>query len=443
MSLPADLRGIVTCLRSAADARAAVARQAATLRGFAERGRCRVLALGKAAAAMVGGLREAGIRPSPGSVAVVPKGYPAPAGVRTIRGAHPVPDGSSARAGAAVERFLHEVARDGRPLMVLLSGGASACVAAPIGGLLLQDLAALTSALLHSGLPIDAVNTVRRHTDRLKGGKAALLLPRVKVACLAVSDVPGGKLEAIASGPFVPDPTTPAHAARIVRRLPVFPGKKRVLTALGARPKPARSFRFAHVWRRIVLDNRAVLKALRTQLAEAGRLGKILPARAPLAGEASNAGRDFARRAARLAAPRRRCVLIAGGETTVTIPARSRGHGGRNQEFALAAALELARLRPQSRITILSFATDGVDGVAPPGRRAAAGAWVDCDTVGLAAAAGVDAAACLRRHDARGFFDRARRGLIVTGATGANVNDVAVAIVGSLTSVGRAAATKR
>jgi len=300
------------------------------------------------------------------------------------RGGHPLPDEASFAAGANALRLADECRARGERLVVLLSGGASAMLAAPAPGVTLDRKIAVTKELLRSGRPIAEINAVRKSLSAIKGGKLALRAGRS--ITFAISDVHApieDDPSVIGSGPTV---VTDATAGTVDATF-VLAGS-----------------------RRDAMDGAA---------AEARRRGYVVEVIAPpTLGEARDAARQFFASTAVASVFRRKdpvCV-IASGETTVTLGA-SQGAGGRNQEFALAGALAMAKLED---VALASVGTDGIDGPTD-----AAGAIADGTTIPRAQAMGLDASAALARHDSHPFF-RALGDLVVTGPTGTNVGDLQV-----------------
>lgn len=383
--------------------------------------RLRILAAGKAAVGMAAAAaRIAGDRVAAGLV-VTKDGHAAaakaPAPLVLHEAAHPVPDARSEAAGRALLAFAGEGSAD-EVLLVLLSGGASALLACPLPGLSLGDVARTTSLLLASGAAIDEINCVRKHLCDLTGGRLARAARGRAVALLAISDVIGDRLDVIGSGPCVPDPTRYSDALGVLRTrglLGEVPHTVRTHLEAGVRgqrdesPKPGDGC-FSKLRMAVVASNRdALVAAERTARSEGLR---TVPIGAPLAGEARDVGRRLAAlvRAVRPSTP---TLLLAGGETTVTLCGA--GRGGRSQELALAAALGLAG---HAGAVLLAAGTDGTDGPTD-----AAGAFADGGTVARGAARGVVAAEALAANDAYGFFD-AEGGLLRTGPTGTNVMDL-------------------
>lgn len=336
---------------------------------------------------------------------------------------HPLPD-ACGLAGAA--RALQTVRGAGPDDLVLclLTGGASALWPAPPRGIGLGDLQTATDALLRAGTPIGELNAVRRHLSRIGGGGLARAAAPARILTLLVSDVVGDAPEAIGSGPTVPDSATFADALRVLRhRLPAGHVRVRAYLAAGAageHPETAKpgDAAFRRASHHVVARNRDALEAAARRGAELGYRAQIV--NDALRGEAAAAGRKVAQVALRArdgSGPR---LLLWGGETVVTV--RGGGTGGRCQELALAAALELDGA---AGIAVAALGTDGSDGPT-----AAAGALVDGGTVRRAAATGHSAADCLARNDSHPLL-RAAGDLLVTGPTGTHVNDVVAALVDS------------
>jgi len=328
-----------------------------------------------------------------------------------IEGGHPIPDARSLEAGKRVLGFVSSL-KEEDTLVCLISGGGSALVTAPY--LPLQDLQTLTSLLLSSGAPIDEINTLRRQLDRIKGGGLARAT-KARIVSLILSDVIGNPLEAIASGPTVPDPTTKKDAFAVIEKYRLESQIPSSINHLFESTKdivePQNSI-FACVQNIIIGDNKLAALAALKQAEQEGFQAEILTN--ALQGEAREVGRDLARRLRVDSAIRTRpFCLIAGGETTVTI--QGDGKGGRNQELALAAVPELAGLQDA---LLIALASDGDDGPTD-----AAGAVATGESAHRAAALGLDAAGHLSRNDAYPFFE-ALGDLLRTGPTGTNVNDL-------------------
>jgi len=354
---------------------------------------------------------------------VVKAGYTAPLRRIVLREAgHPVPD---AAGQAAAREILEAVTGLGpRDLVIcLISGGGSALLPAAQDGITLDDMMRTTDLLLRSGAAIGEINTVRKHLSRIAGGRLVAAASPARVLTLVVSDIVGTPLDAIASGPTVPDPTTYADALRVLesrRLLDRVPRAVRETLRRGAAgalpetPKPRDpAFRRAHV--AVVADNATAARAALRKARQLGFHAQLLSTY--LEGEAREVGRvlaGIARQIVRSDEPvRRPACLVAGGETTVTV--RGNGRGGRNQELALAAA---GGLDGVSDALLVSFATDGTDGPTD-----AAGAVADGTTLSRAQAMGLDPAAYLANNDSYSFFD-ALGDLIRTGPTNTNVTDL-------------------
>jgi glycerate 2-kinase len=379
-----------------------------------------LLGAGKASGAMAAAAEEiVGDRVAGGFV-VVKDGYAARLRrVEIAEAGHPVPD----TRGLAASARLLEVARGAREndlVLFLVSGGGSALTPAPAPPITLAEKQELTRLLLASGATIGELNAVRKHLSLLKGGQLARAAWPATVLTLALSDVIGDPLDVIASGPTAPDPTTFADALEVLARRGV---SARVSSAIMRRLEAGRSGEIAETPKphdplfdrveNVVIGNNALVTD--AAVATARRLGfRTDFMTRELQGEARDVARDFVARARGLAPP---ACLVAGGETTVTV--RGQGKGGRCQEFALAAALEL---RPSDRITILAAGTDGTDGPTD-----ATGAIVDAGSVERGAAAGANAQRALSDNDAYAFL-RASGDLVVSGPTRTNLLDLYLAV---------------
>jgi glycerate 2-kinase len=325
-----------------------------------------------------------------------------------IPAGHPLPNEGSLRAGRAVEEMLREL-QDGDLLIVLISGGGSAMLSLPRAGVSLDDLRGINDLLIRSGAPIDEINVVRRAISRLKGGGLARLASPAQVVSLILSDVVGDDLASIASGPTVLETPSPGQAIAVLKDRGLW----------DAAPKGVReALRHGHApiapgpppINILVATNRDAIEAAARTAEAIGFPVQDLTDR--MEGEARQVGQDFGR--AVRALPRPGCRIM-GGETTVTV--RGPGLGGRNQEFALAAAGEIAGAEG---IAVMAFATDGRDGPTD-----AAGAIVTGDTVVAALEKGLDSGQALSENDAYPLL-AAVGCLIKSGLTGTNVNDVCV-----------------
>jgi glycerate-2-kinase len=412
---------------AAVDAGAAVARQVArdadgTLRVAGEPvpagAPLRLIAAGKAAVPMARAFLGAAGPVAAGGV-FTKDGHGGPVdGLPVHETAHPVPDGRSERAGRACLALAAAAGPDD-VLVVLLSGGASSLLACPAEGLALSDLAATTEALLASGADIEETNCVRKHLSALAGGQLARAFGGAALHLLAVSDVPGDRLDVIGSGPCSADPSRFADALAVLAsrgiegRVPAAVREHLGAGARGERPDtPAPGDpSLARVHARVIARNADAL----TAAAEAARRDGLRVALDPeaLAGEAAEAGPALVARA-RAAAGSAPLLWLAGGETTVTF--ERAGRGGRNMELALAAA---CAIEGDGRVSLLAAGTDGSDGPTD-----AAGAFADGGSVARGRASGLDARDALARHDSYTFW-ASEGGLLRTGPTGTNVMDVA------------------
>jgi hydroxypyruvate reductase len=331
---------------------------------------------------------------------------------------HPVPD----EAGVAGARRIADLAREateGDLIICLISGGASALMPLPAGRITLADKQAATGLLLASGAPIEELNCVRKHLSAIKGGRLAQLAAPARVISLILSDVVGDDVGVIGSGPTAPDATTFAEARETLRRRGVWsrlPGAVREHLTIGENetPKPDDPV-FRGVENVIIGSNRLALGAARSK-AESLGFGTLLLSSA-IQGEAREVARVQAAILREICASgnpiRKPACILSGGETTVTL--LGDGKGGRNQEFALAAARDIAGLEGA---LVLSFGTDGTDGPTD-----AAGAFADGGTLARAQAAGFEATRNLDENNAYPLFE-ALGDLLITGATRTNVMDL-------------------
>jgi hydroxypyruvate reductase len=355
-------------------------------------------------------------------IAVTRHGYGRPTRrIAMVEAGHPVPDEAGLKGTEPALAFADAAGKDDL-VLVLLSGGASANWIAPAPGIGFADKQATTRALLRSGANIGEINCVRKHLSRIKGGRLARRAFPARVVTLAISDVPGDDPAVIGSGPTVPDPTTLADARAIVAKYRLdLP--KTVTRALddpdNESPKPGDRI-FAETGYRIVARPADALAAAQVRVREAGYDCVMLGDR--LQGEAREVAAEHARLARDFAATHRRMAILSGGELTVTL--KGGGHGGPNQEYALALAIHLAGAKG---IAALAADTDGTDG----GRGRPddpAGAFIDDTTLARAAAAGLDPAAFLADNDSTGFFNGIGD-LFTPGPTFTNVTDFRAIVV--------------
>ena len=385
---------------------------------------------GKAAVPMAGAVSEVLRDRLSGGVIITKYQHadrPLPDHIRVHEAGHPVPDQNSVDATRDLAGLLREATpRD--LILCVISGGGSALMTLPAGGVTLADLQATTQLLLRAGATIHEINTLRKHLDTVKGGGLARLVDGAPIVTLILSDVIGDDLSVIASGPTVPDPATFADAWRIVEQFDLadqLPAAVRARLSRGAAggiadtPKPGDPL-FNRVQTVIIGSNTQAAQAAEKAARQLNCNALLLTTQ--VQGEA----RDVAKVAAAIAreiarynrpVPRPACVII-GGETTVTL--KGHGLGGRNQEIALAAAIAIDGL-PNTLIAALG--TDGTDGPTD-----AAGAIALGETIRRARSLGLDAQAYLADNDAYHFF-QALGDLIITGPTGTNVNDLLFILV--------------
>jgi len=351
--------------------------------GFLASGRrLGTFAVGKAAAGML----EA-VPPVDNALVILPKGYPPPRrrGAEVLFAAHPFPDRSSERAARRTLAFFRSFSEED-VILCLLSGGASSLLCLPRPGITLAEKRAAVARAMASGASIVEINRLRKRLSAVKGGKLGRAT-RARLATLVLSDVPGDDPALVGSGPTIRSPSRSPSPSR---------GRRGDLVA-------------------VVASNRTGLLAAAARARGKGMKPRVVARR--LEGEAREAGRRFGR-AARQLAPG--SVLFAGGETTVTLSTRP-GRGGRNLEFALAAAIELDG---NPGVALLAAGSDGIDGSSR-----AAGAFADGTTLQRARDRGLDPDEALRRHDTEPFFAELED-LLVTGPTGTNVCDWVFAIRG-------------
>lgn len=379
------------------------------------RGRTVVIGAGKASAAMAQTLERHWSGPLEGLV-VTRYGYAVPCErIEIIEAAHPVPDEAGL---AAAKRMLEKVAdlNEDDLVICLISGGGSALLPLPAGALALEDKQQISRALLRSGASISEMNCVRRHLSAIKGGRLAAVCHPAHVVNLLISDVPGDDPVDIASGPTVGDPSTCADALDIVRRYRIeLPPAAHALLASGegesVKPDDPR---LSRITTRLVATPQLALEHAAEVAHAAGVECHILSD--AIEGEARDVGKvmaaialQVAQRAQPFSPP---CVLLSGGETTVTV--RGEGRGGRNVEFLLSLALAL---QGRSDIHALAGDTDGVDG-----QEEIAGAFAAPDTLARAWEQGINPREALDDNDAHRFFESLGDSL-VTGPTLTNVND--------------------
>lgn len=384
-------------------------------------GRTVVVGAGKAAAAMARSVESRWDGPLAGVVATR-RGYALPcARIEVIEAAHPVPDAASRTAAGRMFDAVRWLGADDL-VIGLISGGGSSLLALPASGIELDDIRSITAQLLRAGANIAEMNCVRRHLSGIKGGRLAAACAPARVVNLLISDVPGDVPCDIASGPTVGDPTTCADALAALDRyqVDVPANARRVLeSGAGESVKPDDP-RLAGAATHLVATPRMALAAAAGAARAAGIMPLVLGDR--IEGEAREVGKVLAGIALAVRAHGQPlpppCVLLSGGEATVTV--RGDGCGGPNVECALAMAIALDGA---SGIHAVLADTDGVDGAAE-----IAGACIGPATLQRARAAGLDARAMLQENDAHTFFERVGDSL-VTGPTFTNVNDFRAVLI--------------
>ena len=386
------------------------------------KGRTLVVGTGKASAAMAQALENTWNGPLSGLI-VTRYGHAVPCKqIEIVEAAHPVPDDAGTNGARRMLDMVKDLTSDDL-VIALISGGGSALLSLPAEGITVEEKRAVNRALLKSGAPIAEMNCVRKHLSAIKGGRLAAAAYPARVVSLVISDVPGDDLAAVGSGPTVADPTTFAQARAILAKYKIDapPAVIRHLeSAIEETPKPGDP-RLAGVETKLIASPQKSLEAAAAVTRKHGITPLILGD--SIEGEAREVGFVMAGIALQsrrfgqpLASP---CVLISGGETTVTV--RGNGAGGRNVEFLLALAL---KLDGAANITALAADTDGVDGA-----REVAGAFIAPDTLSRARAMGIDPWASLSNNDGHGFFEKLGD-QIITGPTLTNVNDFRAVFIG-------------
>ena len=413
-------------LRTMFDAAIEAAQPAHCLAGClpeSPKGRLIVIGAGKASAAMARAFEDVWPGPLTG-VVVTRYGYAVPCQrIEILEAAHPVPDEAGLRASRRILDTVSGLTADDT-VVCLISGGGSALLSLPLEGISLADKQAVNRELLKSGATIGEMNVIRRHLSAIKGGRLAASCHPAKVVTLLISDVPGDNPMDIASGPTVADPTTCADALALVRRygmmLPVS-AMEVLSSGRGESVKPGDP-RLARAETHLITTPQMALEAAAQAAHEAGITPYILGD--AIEGEARDVGkvmaglvRQIAARQQPFAAP---CVLLSGGETTVTL--RGNGRGGRNVEFLLSLGVSLDGL---PNVHALAGDTDGVDGV-----EEIAGAYLAPDSLARAWERGIRPKDALANNDGHGFFS-ALGDSVITGPTLTNVNDFrAILILG-------------
>ena len=388
-------------------------------------GRIIVTGAGKASAHMARALERILGRRIDGGVVVTQKGHAVPCKrIEILEANHPVPDAEGIKASRKISRLLDDSGEDDL-VICLLSGGGSSLLPAPVEGISLKDKRAVTDALLKASAPIEALNCVRKHLSRLKGGQFAHRAHPARLAVLAISDVVGDPFDVIASGPTCGDPTTFADARRELKHYGVWlaiPANVRkhieggVAGVIADTPEPSDPL-FRHVQNFIVANNATALDAAAAEARSRGFKPLILTRH--MQGEAREVGKFLAGIAAGIreeGKPARSpvCILL-GGETTVTV--KGGGLGGRCQELALSF---LNNINNETSLCLLAAGSDGQDGPTP-----SAGAIADAKSLQITKKQGIDPRSFLSENNSHEFFRRFGE-LISTGPTGTNVMDIVV-----------------
>ena len=392
---------------------------------FPIKGKVYVLAFGKAACSMAQAVETIlGDKIAEG-IAVTKYGYSLPLKkIKVIEAGHPIPDENSMRGAQLGVELARKIGKDDI-LLVLISGGGSALFMLPEDGITLEDKMKTNELLLKSGAKIYEINTVRKHISKVKGGKLAKLVKGTLIS-LILSDVVGDPLEAIASGPTVKDPTTFQDAYRLLKLYNVWdklPKSVKRHIELGIKGEQEETLKedLPNVHNFLIASNSLACKAAKRKAEELGLNAYILTT--TLEGEAREVAIAFGSIIEEIyhrERPfKRSCVLIAGGETTVTIEGEP-GLGGPNQEFALSIARKIAGLKG---VAVLAMDTDGTDGPTD-----AAGGLVDSYTVNLIKREDVDMEEYLKKHNAYEALKRAGA-LLITGPTRTNVNSIIIAVI--------------
>ena len=412
-------------LRRMFDAAVASAQPAARIPHYLPRppkGRTLVIGAGKASAAMAQAFERHWPYPLEGLV-VTRYSHDVPCEhIEILQAAHPVPDAAGLRAAERILDFVTGLTADDL-VVCLLSGGGSALMPLPLPGLNLEDKQQVNRELLRSGAAISEINCVRRHLSAIKGGRLAAACHPARVVNLLISDVPGDSPTDIASGPTVGDPTTRRDALALIDRYRIdLPKSVRdALTDPAAESIKPNDSRLARVETHLIATPQMALEAAAGIARESGVNAHILGDR--IEGEAREVGKcmaGIALQTARYAMPfRPPCVLLSGGETTVTV--RGHGRGGRNVEFLLSLGIAL---RGQAGVHAMACDTDGVDGL----EEIAGGLWRP-DSLERAWSKGMDPHAALADNDGHGFFGTLGDA-VVTGPTLTNVNDFRAVFVG-------------
>jgi len=384
-------------------------------------GRLIVIGAGKASAAMARAVERAWNGPLEGLV-VTRYGYSVPCShIEIVEAAHPVPDAAGHAAAKRMLALVSALTADDL-VLCLISGGGSSLLPLPAAGISLDDKQSVNRALLKSGATISEMNCVRRHLSAIKGGRLAIACHPARVVNLIISDVPGDDPVNIASGPTVADASTCEDAIRILERYDISVPEHvlAILTSGRGESIKANDERLPAIDTRLISTPQMALEAA-AQIARQNGFATCILGDA-IEGEARDVGKVMAAIALQVAKRgqpvRPPCILLSGGETTVTV--RGNGRGGRNVEFLLSLGIAL---QGAAGIHAIAGDTDGVDGL-----EEIAGAYLSPDTLSRAWAKGIQPADSLARNDGHGFFEALGDSLI-TGPTLTNVNDFRAIVV--------------
>jgi glycerate 2-kinase len=383
------------------------------------KGRVIVVGAGKAAASMAAALEQYYDVPLTG-VVVTRYGYGVPTTkIKVLEANHPVPDEASFAAGTEILAAVENLTKDDL-VIALISGGGSALLCVPADGVTLADKQDLNNALLASGTPIQAMNCIRKHVSKIKGGKLAYAANPAQVISLLMSDIPGDDMEAIASGPTTSDYTTLKMARNYIKNYNIqLPAS---IVATLKEVKNETRFKCENTSNILVMTPKMVLEQVIRTIRHSGLECQYLGD--ALKGEASNLGRIHAELAIKASQKGKNICILSGGETTVTLnnkdSAENKGKGGRNTEYLLSLALHL---KGAANIYALAGDTDGVDGSEDN-----AGAFITPDTLSRAKTLNLNLEDYLENNDSYSAF-QALDDLVMTGPTMTNVNDFRAILV--------------
>jgi glycerate 2-kinase len=380
-------------------------------------GRTLMISVGKAGASMAQ-VASAHFGDSLEGLVVIPAGHDVPLSVLAprldvIEAGHPVPNENSILAAKRAMEMAESLGPNDR-LIALISGGGSALLAWPVAGVCLEEKQALTKALLASGASITQINIVRKHLSQIKGGRLAMAAAPANVETYLISDIPGDDPNLIASGPTLPNPSSKAEARAMLTQLGIVPAPS-IVAALEDTPQQTLGALASNSQAPIVVATAKTAFQAAGQMARAAGMA-VIDLGDTIEGPASVLGHEHARLALEAQAKGQKCLILSGGEASVTLtgPSNPNARGGRNLEYLLALGIGL---QGAHGIHAIACDTDGQDGSSH-----AAGAILTPDTVARAAALGVDANGALKAHQSHAFFERLGD-LHICGPTRTNVND--------------------